>query len=517
MQGVILSDKTYSIVTAKSAALGASPWRLVRGLLIEGLVLSVTGACVGVALAYGGVHVLRAWLPSGLPRISAIAIDLRVLSTAATAAIMTGIFFGIVPAVHAAKPDLTNALKDGGRSATAGVMGQRLRSLLVVAEVAVAVVLLVGAGLFTGSFVKLTRIDPGFDYHDVLVLNVGLLLAPGRKFDDRFAARGAQYVRQVLDAVDRVPGVQMSAAVNGGLPLSGNWSRDDVELPGRGELKGDDDEIDRRSVTPNYLQLLHIPLRRGRYLADSDRAGSTPVVVINEAATRKYWPRQDALGQHITIDHKDRVVVGIVGDIRHLGPEARVRQECYIPLEQDHHVNAAIVIRTAGEPLAVLPAVKAAIWSINREQRLSGDLVTLDGYMDRLISQRRFNMAVLALFGVLGLVIAAVGIYGVMAYVVAQRINEIGVRMALGATRGNVVSMVLRRAGTLMIVGLAIGAVASWYLGAGIRTFLFEVQPNDGGIFAAALATLGLAGLIASIVPARRAATVDPLVALRHQ
>jgi putative ABC transport system permease protein len=309
----------------------------------------------------------------------------------------------------------------------------------------------------------------------------------------------------------------MSGGVSGGLPLTGSWSRTSVQLPGRGELKGDDDSIDRRTVSPEYLQTMRIPLRRGRYLTAQDTAGAQRVVVINEAAARKYWPDSEALGQRVTINDVERVVVGVVGDIRHLGPETPARQECYLPLDQEDVLGVTLVMRTAGDPVAVLPAVRTAIWSVNRDQRLTSDAFTLEHYMDRLVAQRRFNMALLALFGVLGLVIAAVGIYGVMAYLVAQRTSEIGVRMALGATRGNVVGMVLKRAGVLMAIGLVVGGAGSWYLSALVKTFLFQIEPNDARVFAAAVAVLALAGLAASAIPARRAATVDPLVALRHE
>jgi putative ABC transport system permease protein len=499
------------------AALGASPWRLIRGLVVEGLVLSTAGALLGIALAWAGVAILRAGLPAGLPRVASIGLDARVLLAAIAAAVVTGLIFGIVPALQSARPDLVGSLKEGGRSASAGGRAQRLRSLLVVAEVALAVILLVGAGLFTGSFVRLMRVDPGFDYRNVIALNIGLRLLPGEKFGDDFAARSAQYVRQVLDAVSRTPGVEMAGTVSGGLPLTGSWSRTGIEIPGRGELKGEGDDIDRRSVSAGYLQLLRIPLLEGRYLSDEDRAGGTRVAVINQAAAQRYWPGQRALGQRFKMNSDEWTVAGIVGNIHHLGPEIAPRQECYLPVAQEKTYGATLAVRTAGDPMAVLPAVKAAIWSVNREQRLTGDTVTLERYMDRLIAQRRFNMAVLALFGVLGLVIAAVGIYGVMAYAVAQRTNEIGVRMALGATRANVVAMVLRRASLLMLIGLAIGAVGAWYLTAGLKAFLFEVQPNDVGIFAAALGVLAAAGLLASALPARRAAAVDPLVALRTE
>ena len=509
------------------AALGATPWRLVRGLIVEGVMLSLAGAALGVALAAAGVQVLRAWLPAGLPRVASIAIDYRVLLAATLAALATGLVFGIAPAVQSARPDLAGSLKDGGRSATAGRRAQLLRGVLVVAEVALAVVLLVGAGLFAGSFVRLMRVDPGFDYHDVLVLSVGLRMLPGEKFDGAFAARSAQYRDRVLEAVSRAPGVEAAATVSGGMPLTGSWSRTSIELPGRGTfdanesqhlaMSGEGNDIDRRGVTPGYLQLLRIPLLKGRYLSADDRAGSPLVAVINQAAAEKYWPGQDPIGQRMILDTEERTVVGVVGNIHHLGPEIAPRQECYIPAAQDEQYGVSLAVRTAGDPMRVLPAVKAAIWSINPEQRLTSDTVTLEKYMDRLIAQRRFNMAVIALFGVLGLVIAAAGIYGVMAYVVAQRTAEIGVRMALGATRGNVVWMVLRRAGTLMLIGLAIGGAGAWSLRTLVQSFLFGVQPTDPSIFLGALAALAAAGLLASAVPARRAASVDPLVALRAE
>jgi predicted permease len=392
--------------------------------------------------------------------------------------------------------------------------------MLVVAEVALAVVLLVGAGLFTGSFVRLVRVDPGFDYHNVLVLNAWPRMKPGEKYSDEYAARSRQFTVQLADALTRVPGVEMVGYVNGGVPLTGGWSRNTIELPGRGELKNDGDDLDVRYVSANYVQVLRLPLLRGRYLDADDRAGAILVAVINEAAAQRYWPGQDPIGKHFRMNSgkEDLTVVGVVGNIHHLGPEKPPRQEAYMPLvQQVHQGSGTIVARTVGDPMAVFPAAKAAVWSLNPEQRFTGDTFTLEQYMDRLIAQRRFNMAVLALFGVLGLVIAGVGIYGVMAYVVAQRTNEIGIRMALGATRADVVSLVLRRAGWLLLGGLAIGTLGAWYLSASVKTFLFQVQPNDVTIFAAAIGILAGAGLLASALPARRAATVDPLVALRSE
>jgi putative ABC transport system permease protein len=400
---------------------------------------------------------------------------------------------------------------------TAGGGIQWIRSALVVSEVALAVILLVGAGLFTGSFAKLTRIEPGFDYRNLLVLNVYLRVERGQ-FEEA-QKRGNGYIAQVIEATRQVPGVVGAAAANGGVPLTGSWSRNSLSRPGRKNVEGDDTSVDHRSVTPGYLEMLRIPLIRGRYLAPTDTAGSQPVAVINQTAAQKYFPGEDPLGQLVVINDKERTVVGIVGDVRHLGPENPVRQELYVPLDQQPTTGAALVLKTAGDPLAVLPAVKAAIWSVNKEQRLSSDTVTLEAYMDRLLSQRRFNMALLALFGLLGLVIAAVGIYGVMSYVVSQRTNEIGVRMALGATRGRVVAMVLGRAMVLLAAGLAIGAAVAWPLSTlfEVKTFLFQTEPTSAVVYAAAMATLAATGLAASGIPAARAATIDPLVALRQE
>jgi predicted permease len=502
------------------SALGASRWRLIRALLVEGVLLSLAGAGLGVLLAYFGVQGIRAWLPAGLPRVAGIAIDLRVLATAVAVAVVTGVFFGIVPAVQSSRPDLSRALKDSGRSTTSGSSSQRLRALLVVMEVALAVVLLVGAGLFIGSFVKLVRIEPGFDYRNVLLVNVGVRVTVNTR--EAFVAAeklGYPYALRMLDAVRAVPGVEAAAAVEGGVPLTGSWSRTGVEIPGRLKQEGGsgDNSIDRRKVTPEYLEMMGIPLIRGRYLSAEDRETAPFVAVINEVAAKKYWPDGDALGQRFKVNNEERTVVGIVRNLRHLGPEVLPRQECYIPMAQSGVIGVMLVMRTADDPMAVLPAVKAAIWSVNKEQRIGGDTFTLEQYMDRLIAQRRFNMTLLALFGVLGLVIAAVGIYGVMAYIVAQRTGEIGVRMALGATRADVMSMVLKRASLMMAAGLAIGATAAWFASSVLRAFLFETEPNDVRVLAGAVVVLAAAGLLASAIPARRAASVDPLVALRQE
>jgi predicted permease len=466
------------------------------------------------------VQVLRLWLPHDVPRVAAIAIDLRVLGTAFALAVLTGLVFGCVPAWQAARPDLVAGLKEGGRSATAGGASQRLRSALVIVEIALAVVLLVGAGLFISSFMTLTRVDIGFDYHNVLTLDVRYpfrLNHPEEIAEIRKTNRGNIFMQQMLEAIARVPGVEMVGTVSGGLPLTGSWSRTKITLPGRGELTGDGNDIDRRTVSADYLKTLRIPLIRGRYLTAQDTDTSLPVAVINRAAAQKYWPGQDPIGQHVTLGKIDREIVGIVGDIHHLGPELPVRQEIYMPATQDKLFGGPLAIRTTGDPMHVLPAVKAAIWSVNPNQVLTQDTVTLEGYMDRYLAQRRFNMALLALFGLVGLVIAAAGLYGVMAYTVAQRTNEFGIRIAIGATSRDIMSIVLRQATLLTSTGLLIGAAGAWSLSSAVRAFLFEIDPTDVRIFAASLIVLTIAVLTASAFPAHRAARVDPLIALRRE
>jgi len=349
-----------------------------------------------------------------------------------------------------------------------------------------------------------------------MALSVNVNVVNGRF--DLASKEGAGYVERMQDVIRQVPGVIGVEAVSGGMPITGGWSRTGLTLPNGQKFEGDD-AIDRRSVTPGYLQLMKIPLVRGRFLSTGDREATQKVAVVNETAAAKCWPGRDPIGERFKINREDRVVVGLVGDIRHLGPERPPRPEAYVPMRQEGSTGGTLAIRTTPDPLAVLAAVKTAIWSVNKDQRLTAETVTLEGHLERMIAQRRFNMALLALFGGLGLVIAAVGIYGVMAYLVAQRTNEIGVRMALGATRGHVVGMILRRASFLTALGLTLGTLIAWPLSSyfQVKSFLFQVEPTDVGTYVVSLTVLAAAGLAASALPARRAASIDPLTALRHE
>jgi len=489
------------------AAVGASRWRLIRQLLIESLVLSAAGTVCALVVAWWGVDLLRASMPEGVPRAATIAIDLRVLTAAAGLSLLTGILFGIVPALQLSRPDLTVALKAGAQS-TARPMSRHLRSALVVAEVALAVALLVGAALFLGSFLALIRINPGFDASQVLTIQIS------PRVPDRSVRRDAgPAFAELLDRIGRIAGVEV-AAVSSGLPLSGGISASSVTIPGRVDLPPSE-MVGIAYVTPHYHKAMGIPLRRGRSFTSADRRGAANVVIISESAAQKYFPGQDPIGRTIGLG-SDHTVVGVVGDVHQFSLEVDPMTQAYVPVSQSSMSGGLLAIRTHGDPYDVLPSVKSAVFAVFPDVPLR-NVTTMKELWGRRVAQRRLTMLLVGLLGLVGLAIAAVGVYGVMAYVVGQRTREIGVRMALGATRLKVVGLVLRNAVALVGIGLICGTAAAWYVSAAAKAFLFRVEATDPRAFAAAVVSLTLAALIASLVPARRAARVDPIVALRTE
>jgi putative ABC transport system permease protein len=491
------------------AALGAGRWRLVRQLLVENVVLALAGTALAVLLAWWGVQVLKGSMPDGVARVSAIALDLRVLAVAAFSAIVTGVLFGIAPAIHLSKPDLTHALKDGARG-TVGAARQRVRSALIVAEVALAVVLLVGAALFIGSFVTLMRIEPGFDTSNVLTAQVFPRFDPNGPPADNTAK-----FQEVVDRLDGAPGVMHASYVIGGMPLGMAMSTTTLTVPGV-EMSREDAAVSVRRVSPEYHRALRIPLRAGRLFEPSDRVGTQLVVIVNESVARRFFPGQDPVGRPVKVNDLDRTIVGVVGDIHQTSLETDPLAEIYLPLLQGGRGAGELVVRTSGNPYDALPAVKAAVGQVLPEVPLR-NVRTMDEVLARRVAQRKFNMLLIGLFGLLGLVISAVGIYGALAYAVSQRTREIGVRMALGASRSTVVGMVLRNAGALVAIGLILGSAGAWAVSATAKTFLFGLDATDPRAFVAALAALAVAALVASAIPARRAASVDPMEALRAE
>lgn len=490
------------------AALGAGRARLIRQLLVENVALALLGTTLAVVVGWWAVQVLRGAMPEGVPRVSAIALDLRVLAVAAATALATGLAFGLLPAVQLSKPDLTHALKDGARG-TVGGAGHRLRSALIVAEVALAVVLLVGAALFIGSFTALMRIHPGFDTSNVLTAQILPRVEPGQPPADHRDAFQA-----LLDQIRLLPGVEQAAFISGGMPLGFNMSTTDLNLPGQPAPQ--DNQVSVRRVTPEYHRLLRIPLKAGRSFADGDRSGAPLVIIVNESVARRFFAGADPIGRTVNVHDAPRTIVGVVGDIHQVSVESEPMPEIYEPVAQGSPGGGELLVRTSGNPYAILGAVKAAAFRVMPDIPLR-NVRSMDEVAGRRTAERRFSMLLLSLFGLLGLVVSAAGIYGVLAGNVAQRTREIGVRMALGASRGRVIGMVMAQAGGMVAVGLIVGATAAWYLRTIAGAFLFRIDSGDARAFVAALAALAAAAVLASAVPARRAASVDPVEALRAE
>lgn len=490
--------------------LGAGRWRIVRQLLIENLILWVTAALVGLGLALWGVQSLRAVMPEGIPRAATMTLDLRVIAVASAAAIGTGLLFGLLPAVYSSGLQLSAALKHGasvGKRATR----PRIRRALVVAEIALALVLLVGAGLFIGSFARLMQVDLGFDHRGVVTSGVMLFRSGPSLTRDGWSA-----LEEIQDRVRRIPGVEGVAAIAGTIPLWTSTSATRTSVAGRPVTQ--DSRIYISNVTPDYHRVMRIPLRAGRYLEDADHAGGTPTIVINEAASRRFFPGEDPIGRSLNLPGP-RLIAGVVGDVRQGGFEMPVVPAAYLPLAQSPVPTSArsaqLVVRAADEQLAIVPALRQAVSAVLPDEPLR-DVRRLDDVLARLTAQRRFSMLVLSLFGVLGLMVAAVGVYGILAYDVEQQRHEIGIRVALGASRTRVVGPLVRNAATLTALGVLIGTTAAWLLSSTARAFLFQIEATDVRIFAAAVVVLAASALLASLVPVRRAATVDPISALRQ-
>jgi putative ABC transport system permease protein len=503
---------------ALRTALGAARGRIVRALLVESVTLSLVAGVVGLGIAYGGIQVLLAWLPDGLPRVAEVAMNVRVLGVALGVATVTGVIFGLVPGLPRAESFLVHALRDGDRATTMSRAGRRLRSALVIAEVAVAVVLVAGAGLFVVSFAKVIGIEPGFDYRNIVVMDLVFSRNPEIDADvDSWMRRGQAQVTEAIEALSHVPAVANVAGVSGGMPLSSGYSRVSLILPERGEIMGNSpDAIDFRRVTPNYFTLLSIPVLRGRAFTPEDDANAPQVAIVNESAATRYWPGQDAIGQRLVIQDKERTIVGIVRDIRQYGPEQSARQGAFVPLAQEPTNGSQLLIKVAGDVNQIVPTLKSVIWSFNRNQFLPPRTTTMEGLMEGLIAERRFNMAVLAILGALALTMAAAGIFSVIACVVSQRQHEIGVRMALGSAPGTIVTMIFKQVAALLTVGFVAGCAGAWYLMSFAEAFLFQVSAADVRVLASALALLAFVGIVAAVIPARRAAGIDPLQVLRE-
>jgi putative ABC transport system permease protein len=495
-------------------ALGAGRTQLVRQMLCESVLLAVVGGLAGVVLAIWGLDLLRSIGTQTVPRIAEVNLDLRVLLVTLAVAVVTGLVFGLIPALASGKPELTEALKEGGRGSTTGVRRNRVRNALVISEVALALVLLVGASLLLKSFVRLQNVNPGFNPKNVLTMEVAL---PVLKY-----ARGkpvADFYAELTRRLKALPGVE-AAAFTSILPLSGTNSDSSFAIEGRDSMAEKvfpDEEI--RNITPEYFSALQVPLLRGRFFNEADQFDGPGVVIVNETFARKWFPHQEAVGKRITFsdlkkpDVKWITIVGVVGDMRHRGLDQEVKPEFYGPHNQVPYRSMIVALRGAQDPRALTTAVRREISRLDPDLP-AANVRTLEQVTADSIAPRRLSVALITVFAAVALVLASVGIYGVMSFLVVQRTHEIGVRMALGAQRRDVFKLVISRAARLVAVGSAIGLVLAIVSSRALGAMLYNVTPFDLPSFALVTLAIAFVALVASFIPARRATQSDPMIAL---
>ncbi|HEY7473534.1 MAG TPA: ABC transporter permease [Vicinamibacterales bacterium] len=496
---------------AVRTALGAARSRVMRQLLTESLVLAGIGGLVGVALSVAGVKGLVAMAPAGAPRLAEVGIDPAVIMFAAAVTALAGVFFGLAPALHIAREHLANALKASGRG-TAGVVGRQTRRVLIVAEVAVALVLLVGGGLLLRTFIQLQRVNLGFDPSNVLV---GAVLPPAAKY--RTPEDRTVFYDQVLERAAALPGVK-TAAITSVVPLAAGGDSDmSFTIEGAAPPRSPEDNPATwyRLVSATYLDTFGVPLRRGRNFVARE---AEPVVLINETMARRHWPGKDALGGRMRFSDNGPwfTVVGIVGDVKGQGARAELRGQTYIPYWQLPEPGVAIALKTFGDPEVLTAPLRHAVREIDPDMPVS-NVATLSSLVADSIDEPRFLALLVGIFAGLALLLASIGIYGVLSYAVAQRTAEIGVRVALGAARRDVFSLIVADGLKLTLVGVVIGVVTSILVAPTLSTLLFEIQPIDPLTFTAVVGTILIVAICAAVIPARRGMRVDPLAALRTE
>jgi predicted permease len=498
-------------------ALGASRIRVVRQLLTESLILAFAGGAIGLLLAIWGVALMTKLLPQDFPRAGEINLDWRVLAFTLFASILTGILFGLAPALQISKTDVHESLKESGRSSSGSRRHNRMRNLLIVGEVALSVVLLVGAGLLFRSFLRLQSVDTGFTSQQLLTVQLSPAGSNYRRDADYIS-----FYSQAIQRVSSIPGIEAVGAINT-LPL-GKGPTAGFRIEGRPPLT-----IDKwpggnyRTVSTDYFHAMNIPVVQGRAFNDRDIETAPLVMIVNQALAKRDFPNENPIGKRINLGNTDAQgqpvwweIVGVVADIRNLELREAGAPEFYLSALQDSFPNMFLVVRTSVEPTAVAGAIRQAAAEVDKSAAVS-DIKTMDRIVSAAVTQPRFNLFLLGLFSGIALLLSAAGIYGVTAYSVAQRTHEFGIRMALGAQVGDVLRMIIRQGMLLISVGVAVGLVASFALTRLLRTLLFGVSVTDPLTFVAITFLLTLVALIACYVPARRATKVDPLTALRYE
>ena len=500
---------------AVRAALGAGRARLIRQLLAESLVLSAAGGAAGLALAWWGLHLLRAFVSDRIPiqRLELVGIDGSVLAFTVAASLLSGIVFGLIPAFSAAGASLNDALKEGGRTGSAA-RGNRARAVFVVVEVALALVLLVGAGLLVRSFVRLMDVDAGFDSERTVTMRVSL---PQARYGQ--PVQRSQFFDRLFERVDRIPEVQAAGAVSF-LPLAALGSATNYEVVGQPVPPlGQGPVTDVRVISQAYFKAMGIPLVRGRLFEHQQATDAQNKVIVNQGLARRHWPNEDAIGKRIKVNwdqNREDEIIGVVGDVRHAGLESEARSTIYWPFARNAYGSMTLTVRTAADPGAVVNSIRSILREQDADLALA-DVKTMGEVVSRSVAQRRLMMVMLAIFAAAALLLAAVGIYGVIAYSVTQRTQEIGIRLALGAQRADVLRMIVGQAAALAFAGIAIGAAGAALLTRLMTEMLFGVKPFDPLTFVGVSAVLVGVALLASYLPGRRATRVDPVIALRAE
>lgn len=515
---------------AVRAALGARRVRLTRQFLTESLLLGSVGGMLGLLIAVLGTRALIAMSPTNIPRVQTVSIDLHAALFLLGATILTSVGFGLVPALQASSVNVNDTLKEGGRNGSEGVQRHHLRSLLVVSEFALALMLLIGAGLMIRTFAALESVDPGFNPHNVISMIVSV---SGSREED--PGRRQLFYRQLIERVRSLPGVQAAGGINH-LPLAGDLWGWHFAIEGRPKPRpGEVPHAVYRMVTPGYFAAMRLPIVRGRDVTDSDNATAPGVVILNEQAARQYWPGEDPLGKRVSFDDDATnpktwlTIIGIAKDAKQDNWTDKATPEAYLAAFQNHdylgesgreaskHMEyITLVVHTAGDPAAVASAMKEAAWSFDRNLAIS-QVVTMDGVVSEANAQPRFEMLLLTIFAAVALVLAAVGIYGVISYSASRRTHEIGVRMSLGATRADVLLLVVRQGLWLAVAGSVAGIAGALLLSRFMAKLLYGVQPSDPATFGAVAVGLGVVAMLACYMPARRAMNTDPMAALRYE
>jgi putative ABC transport system permease protein len=493
------------------AALGASRFRVVRQLLTESVLLSVAGGLLGLLLAVWGVSVLMSLTPPNVPRMKEIGIDSWVLGFTFLVSIVTGVIFGLAPALQTTKIDLSESLKEGGRSATAGAGTRRMRNGLVVAEVAISLMLLIMAGLMIKSFMRLRSVSTGFDTKNVLTMRIAL---PAARYGEK--PQQIQFAEQLLARVSALPGVQ-AASMSNGIPL-GLGSETPYMAEGGAALSVMEQPVAVEfGVTSDYFRAMGIPLLKGRVFTERDNLNAPPVIIIDESLARKAFPGQDPIGKRlIPAGDKPHEIIGVVGDVKHYGPEKKTREQFYYSYLQEGSANLYLTVRTQSDPLTMIGPVRNQVSSLDKDQPVY-DIKTMEARLSQTMAKSSFNTLLLGIFAAVALILSVVGIYGVISYSVTQRTHELGLRLALGAQQSDILKLVIGQGFTLAVIGVVIGIAATLVFSRVMASLLFGVVASDPSIFALASLLLILVALLASYLPAHRAMRIDPIVALRNK